>query len=1208
MKLTLARVFFCACAALATQARAQNVSQWTGNSADGLWSTAGNWNPSGVPTAPNEADIDVNATIALPTTSIGSLFIQSSTVNLTVGGTTFTANNISVDNGATVNLNITGGGSLVSTNNANSNNASTFVGDGNGTGTLNLTGTGSLNFTSGTLGSAVGLGGTGVFNQSGSTTVNATTGGQTGTLIIGADGNASIPSSLPPNSQIATGGIGTYNISQSAVLNADELAIGVGSGLGAGQTTGGSTATTGLLNINGGSVNVTTLVLGTVTLGGGTAVSNVSGSINQTAGTATIGTVAVGAISGAVANYTLSGGTLIVSSDLNIGDADGTTGSMTLSGTGTLTNNGTFEVGGANGTGSFTYAGGTLTTSGIAVGSGGTFNQNTNFTPTMGANPISLINGIYNLNSGTLSIGGDTGAGTSGVSGTGNFNFAGGTVATTSAWNDTLNSTITGISTIDTTVAAATLAGTLTGTGTIGLTGGHILSLTGTGNSGSWGVTVTGSSELDATNVNSLSTNGSYVIGTGSLFKLLGSANAVDTFSGNISDTTDAAGMAFFDVTSLGANELVLAGTTGLDIHSQTNIGSATLEVDNGTISNINGGPMTSTGTLDIGSGSTTGTVQLQGANFIQMVNVNPNSTLFAGNSISGSVTNMGTLGTLGSLNTPATLLIGGTLTSTGRLVINSNGLVADTFGTAAQPLTSANLSGKLLVNGLGTASIPIVFTSGGVTSTLTTNPPTPLFTANVVVVGDNLVLNTVQNFVSSFAQTPNEAAVGGSIDHLIAVGVPFPTAFIPVLTALNGLTAAQIPVALEQLTPQSLQYARNICFENATFLAERMNGVDANLRDGPGGLDTNAISIAAPGFDSGLGRSLGSLVAYNEPPYHTAGPIGNDFYPGDTTASPEPFSPASSKRNLDSSSSGQTMSDSFAHEATYNTGQNEHDWSKVSEFIGGDVILADLNQNQNGTNPSSKAKYTAGDATAGVSFKMTSHLAAGVLFDYNHTDASTDSSGSRTKIDSYAPGMFATYSDHGFYVNGLFSYGYNTYSNSRNIGFRNATATSDPSGQQFITSADAGYDFHPNKSWVVGPTLGLTYTHLDLNSFTETGAPGENLSIQEQNVDSLRSRLGAHAIYQTRVGYVLLQPNVSAIWQHEYLDNDSGITSSFSDYPTTPFTIQPGAVSRDSALLGAGLTTTFDNTISLCLNYSADVNPDDYFAQTVMVGFNARF
>jgi outer membrane autotransporter protein len=268
------------------------------------------------------------------------------------------------------------------------------------------------------------------------------------------------------------------------------------------------------------------------------------------------------------------------------------------------------------------------------------------------------------------------------------------------------------------------------------------------------------------------------------------------------------------------------------------------------------------------------------------------------------------------------------------------------------------------------------------------------------------------------------------------------------------------------------------------------------------------------------------------------------------------------------------------------------------------------MNQDQSAANAApAKASYTAGDATAGISFRMTNNLAAGVLFDYNHTDAKTDGNGSKTDVDSYSPGIYATYFNKGFYVNGLFSFGYNTYSNTRAIPFLGATAQSSPTGQQYVTNLDGGYDFQPKRhpEWIFGPTLGLTYTHLNIDSFTETGASAADLSVASQSIDSLRSRLGAHVIYQARSGSILFQPNFTAMWQHEFLDNP-GITSQLNIPGTSPFTIQPAGGDKDSALLGCGVTMTLDNSMAFYVNYIADVGTDDFLAQSIVGGFKASF
>jgi outer membrane autotransporter protein len=79
-------------------------------------------------------------------------------------------------------------------------------------------------------------------------------------------------------------------------------------------------------------------------------------------------------------------------------------------------------------------------------------------------------------------------------------------------------------------------------------------------------------------------------------------------------------------------------------------------------------------------------------------------------------------------------------------------------------------------------------------------------------------------------------------------------------------------------------------------------------------------------------------------------------------------------------------------------------------------------------------------------------------------------------------------------------------------------------------------------------------------------------------------------------------------MWQHEYLANSSGITSSFNDFSASSFTIHTAAPSRDSALIGVGLTATLSNSMALYLSYLADVGSGNYVAQSVVGGFKARF
>ncbi|HEV3271447.1 MAG TPA: autotransporter domain-containing protein [Candidatus Methylacidiphilales bacterium] len=876
--------------------------------------------------------------------------------------------------------------------------------------------------------------------------------------------------------------------------------------------------------------------------------------------------------------------------------------------------------------GTFNMEGGTATfNSGIVVGATGTVSQTGGtFTITTGQTlDLSAVGASYTLGgTGILQVAHGSLAGTTGE---GTLNFGGGTLQMTSAgtFTDGLDGTLTGTSTIDAVttpgVTSVTMGGNYSGTGGITFAGGAGTTFQFAGTNTYTGPTGISSGTLNATQGNITNSSALNIGATGVLkltlnaggFAYAGAIGGTGALKVNFNTAGDPFVVlntsSFTGPITLGAN-----GTRGtLQVYSGTfgNIG------DNGTGSGveIGGAPLAAFpgGTVT----PVTGVVTFGNNTYTGMTTVNSGFTLLA-SGLGGSVTNNGTLGLATGNAIGSTFNINGDLNQAGgggSLVVRVNGNQFDNYAA-----TTAELFGKIVVTGTASTA-PVTETIVTTTTSLTTGTlnsggaggleAVGSFLLNAVLVPDAnpklLDLTVTQNPI--MGQTPNQNAVAVSLNQ---------NPNNPIFAFIDNnpnLTAANAPAILEELTPESLQYARNISFENSTFLAQQVDGWCASLRSGYGGLDTTAINVVAPGFDSGLGRSLGSLLAYDDPAFHPSAPNGVNYYPGGGSStggggSSPASSPASSPPTPTWDSSTQVISDSpNPYMATQNPSGPET--PRMSEFIGGDVILADLNQNQSTANaPSSKANYTAADVAAGVSFRMTSHLAAGILFDYNHTDATTDSSGSKTTVDSYSPGLFATYFDHGFYANGIFSFGYNDYSNSRDISFLGENASSHPTGRQYVGDLDGGYDFHPAKGWIVGPTLGVTYTHLDVDSFTETGAPGADLDVNSQSADSLRSRLGAHVLFQTNTGDVLLQPSLTAMWQHEYLDNSSGITSSFNDFSSSPFTIETAAPSRDSALIGCGLTATLSDSLALYINYLADVGADDYFAQSVVGGFKARF
>ncbi len=1265
MKLFIKGILLFTFASFTPLAFGQNTTIWSNNGGTTSFETPSNWN-NGVPTTGLTAYVvpdgianpdglflvtqggstDITILASISHTSDG-LFITNDigdnltpgTVNMTFAtGTTYTVSGF---------VGVRDGEALIYAGNLTVGDG-LFVGDA-GNGSMTLT-SGILDASTGFITVGQNAGNSGTFVQNGASTVLANqfylgtyggTNGGTGTYTISGTQTANFTlSGLDSFAKIGNGTFTQNNVNSTVDFSSslENSELGVISGDNA------------VYNLEAGNLITGNIILGSAT--GATGTINQSGGYLTSADSFEIGSSGTG-------NFVLSGGSADFQNGFTLGVAAGSTGTLTQSGATTLTSEGVATIG-SSGTGTYNLQGGTATFSdGVVVGPMGTINQTggTLIIPGGQTLDLSTAGAFYTLGgSGILQIGNGSLVGTAGVT---SMALAGGTIQITTpgAFTDSLNTTLSGVSTIDAVttsgITTVTMGGNLSGTGGITFAGGAGTTFQFSGINTYTGPTTIASGTLNA-NAADISNSSALVIGTtgppATLNLALGSSSlsyaGAISGNGNLNVNFNAAGETL-SLTNRGNSVSTVNITLGANTGPNASLTPGTLQVYNGSFGTISDNGTGSSVIIGDNSGTSRGVVTFGNATYTGTTTINTGFTLNA-NTLSSSVTNSGSLFALGSGSLASTGTIGlnpnsavgstfnvnGTLSSTGAnavIDIRANGAqnVADSI--VASGTATIDSASTIHVTGTGNISTPIPIVTG--TTGLTIAPgalpnisSTLLFVPTLTRVGNSIDLTTVQVPVSTFALTPNEQAVAVPIDQTIIDEGTLPpgqqAAFNILLQGFNRLTSsAQVASALEELTPESLQYSRMIAFENSNFLVQRMNGIDAQLRAGYGGLDTSAINVISPGFNSGLGRSLGSLLAYNDPAFHSTAPNGVNYYPGGASGTggtmesgsdeegPSSASPSSSRSSNPSwNSSSQVISDTpNPYMATQNPSGPET--PGFSEFISGDAVLADLNQNQSNANaPSSKASYTAGDATAGVSFRMNSHLAMGVLFDYNHTDAKTDANGSKTHVDSYSPGLYATYFDHGFYVNGLFSFGYNNYSNSRDIAFAGETASSHPSGQQYVGDLDFGYDFHPDKSWTFGPTLGVTYTHLVVDSFTETGAPGADLDVQDQNADSIRSRLGGHVIFQTNTGDVLLQPNFTAMWQHEYLDNGSGITSSFNDFSASPFTIQTASPSRDSALIGVGLTATLNTSLSLYLNYLADVGAGDYWAQSVIAGFKARF
>jgi uncharacterized protein YhjY with autotransporter beta-barrel domain len=282
--------------------------------------------------------------------------------------------------------------------------------------------------------------------------------------------------------------------------------------------------------------------------------------------------------------------------------------------------------------------------------------------------------------------------------------------------------------------------------------------------------------------------------------------------------------------------------------------------------------------------------------------------------------------------------------------------------------------------------------------------------------------------------------------------------------------------------------------------------------------------------------------------------------------------------------------------------------------FVDANGIFA----NANSANMLPGYNAESGGITAGLTYKWNENFASGIYTGYQGTYSKMGASGSglgtgSTLIDNAVRfGVFGTYGQKdgkGLYLNGLAGGAYHNYQATRVIQYTgmNRTANSTPGAGELDTMLATGYDIQRGK-FTFGPTASLQYTYLGVNSVKETGAQSLNFNSGGWNSSSMLSSVGGHVAYNwmPREGVVVV-PQLSLSWQHEFLQNPYDITGNLGGTsPTFSNTSTTGI--RDYLYTGVGFTVEFGKKWNTSFFYNAAAGNNNLQSQNIFWSAGMKF
>jgi autotransporter-associated beta strand protein len=623
-------------------------------------------------------------------------------------------------------------------------------------------------------------------------------------------------------------------------------------------------------------------------------------------------------------------------------------------------------------------------------------------------------------------------------------------------------------------------------------------------------------------------------------------------------------------VVTIGDNNSVAAltfnsgGTLNIQQNGVLNVSSGTLNVQNGS-SVVGGGTLVApaglnkdgtgeldftnnvvvTGTAAVNAGLLSVNGQLQATGGVV---VNPNATLGGAGLIVGNVNVNG--GNISPGNSPGTLSVAGNLVLTG-----ANATLIE--------IASPTNFDRIVVSGTATlgGTLNAVAYGGG---TITPGARYDFLQAGSIdgefdslIAPDGLRIRFLNSgtvgsllfgpasFVP-YALNQNQINVAKALDIFV---LATEGDAIVVGTALDSLTTEQFPAAFDQIMPGFYESLANMAIEQAFNQTQMLNQRISSVR------------LGAAGF-----QAIGGI---SQPLVHDKN--------GKSAAEAKDASPI-----VESA-----------------TATNWNAWALGTGMFSRSTNLGSL-QNYNND---------AGGFLVGSDYRWSENFVTGLYGGYDYSYAEYNGGGS-TKGNSFSFGTYASYAKDGYYADAVIGGGYTGFQTQRSIEFStiDRTASADPNSGQFTAGLNLGKDFEVGK-FTLGPIVGAQYTYAGIGSFTESGAESLDLSLGQQNANSLRSTLGGRIAYTWNLNQkIALIPEVRMFWQHEFLNNPRNINASLDGGNGPSFDYESTDPYRNSVFAGAGVTAQFGKNLSGSVFYNINFGSQTYQNNMVSAGLNLSF
>ena len=226
---------------------------------------------------------------------------------------------------------------------------------------------------------------------------------------------------------------------------------------------------------------------------------------------------------------------------------------------------------------------------------------------------------------------------------------------------------------------------------------------------------------------------------------------------------------------------------------------------------------------------------------------------------------------------------------------------------------------------------------------------------------------------------------------------------------------------------------------------------------------------------------------------------------------------------------------------------------------------------------------------TIGTEYRINNNAFVGGAFDYSNPKARQFNNAGTTDVNSYQFGIYGAWADARFFAQGLATFGWQNFRNTR-PGVVD-TITSNPDGTTFVAGGKVGYLFDAGKSQV-GPIGGLTYARARVNGYTESGDPVLTLTVGPQTAEALVASAGVQFRTPFMVNGRIISPYLNLTAEDDLIGNGRIIQFGATSAPLiiNNWAIPNGTSQHVYGRVAGGVVAPVTNNVALTVNLSQTV------------------